>query len=247
VPGVKPRRLPVESLPVEGGVLELSAEAARHLRVLRLGPGAPLLLFDGAGHEADAELLELQGERARVRLSTPRTLAPLGTALVLLVGVTRGAKLDDIVRACTEIGVRELRPVVCERSQVHAEPSPARQERLARIALEAARQCGRPDVPVLHPAEPLLRGASRASASAARFAFQPGAAPALSERLGRVEAGSEVWAVVGPEGGLGTADQAELTTLGYETLGLGPTTLRVETAASVVAALVCARLRAAGG
>jgi len=242
---VKPRRVPVTALPDQAGAMELPAEAAHHLRVLRLGPGAPLVLFDGAGHEADAELLALNADAASVRVSAVRTARPLGAALVLLVGLTRGGKLDDIVRSCTEIGVRELRPAVCERSQVHSEPSARRQDRLERIAREAARQCGRPDVPVLHAPERLSDAAARAPATAARFAFEPGAGQSISERLAGLEAGVEVWAVVGPEGGLSAAEHADLAALGYEALGLGPTTLRVETAAAVVTALVCARLREA--
>jgi 16S rRNA (uracil1498-N3)-methyltransferase len=177
------------------------------------------------------------------KLWMPWTATPLGAALVLLVGLTRGGKLDDIVRSCTEIGVRELRPAVCERSQVHGEPSARRQDRLARIAREAARQCGRPDVPTVHAPEPLSDVAARAPAAAARFAFEPGAGRSIGERLAGLEAGVEVWAVVGPEGGLSAAEHAELAALGYESLGLGPTTLRVETAAAVVTALVCSRLR----
>src|SRR5690606_2919368 len=103
-------------LPEEGGEVRLDAAATRHARVLRLAPGAPIVLFDGAGGEADGALLALDEDGASARVDARRRVVRDAPRIVLCLGLPKGKKLDDIVRACTELGVGAIHLVECARS-----------------------------------------------------------------------------------------------------------------------------------
>src|SRR5512140_3056365 len=120
------------------GRATLTPEAAHYLRdVLRLGPGAELELFDGAGGAYPAALLE--GFTA-LRLG-PRREARPPLALWLVVALAKGEKLDLVVQKATELGATRICPFEAERSVVRLdrERGQARTVRWRRIAAEAAR------------------------------------------------------------------------------------------------------------
>lgn len=226
-----PRRLHHHPLPPDGGALELGPEVARHARVLRLTEGDHLVLFDGEGHEADAVIVELDA-RVVCRVDPPRAVDSSRPRVVLVQCVPKGSKLDGIVRGATELGVAAVHLALSERcvSRPKGERAHKRVERLEKIAREAARQCGRADVPEVHAPVPLLEAAARAPEDASRLAFVVGAESELG-------GAGEAWVLVGPEGGLAPDEAAALASDGWMLAGLGTTTLRVETAAIVAVAL----------
>lgn len=236
------RRLHAPSLPPNGGELTLGPDAARHARVLRLAPGDRVELFDGRGREAEATVEALEPMGLRVSAEAPREAAPGRPRVVLVQAMPKGAKLDDIVRACTELGVAEVHLVHGARSVARPDEARARKRlaRLSKIAREASRQSERADVPRLHPPEALDAVVARAPRAAVRLAFAVGASGALAEALDG--AAGEAWVAVGPEGGWDPAEEASLAAAGFASVGLGPGVLRVETAAPVAVALVTERL-----
>ena len=150
--GAPPRRvrlpLPGVDLGAEQG-LPLPADAVHYLTVVRrLAPGDALVVFDGRGTEVEA-LLARRGETWMAEpVSAPRPGAS-GAALTVCCGLTKSVKLDATLRQLTELGVARVLPVLCARSVARPAPERAarRELRWARIAAEAARQCGRADVP----------------------------------------------------------------------------------------------------
>lgn len=240
------RRLFAPELAEPGALIELPAESVRHAQVLRLGAGAPLVLFDGALGEADAELIELGRSRASARVLARRTLPAAQPALHLVLGLPKGGKLEDIARMLGELGVASLRLAQTERSVPRLEQGAARFARLARVTLEACAQSGQAQALAVHPPAPLLDVARQAPGHALRLVFWENARapfvehdPAGSSDPSRDA--SELWAVVGPEGGLAEDEVGALVALGYRSVGLGPARLRVETAAPVIAGLLLAR------
>ena len=124
-----------------------------------------------------------------------------------------------------------------ERSVVRLEPERAvdRARRWRRIAEEAARQCGRADVPEVAVPSPLA-AALEAPSGFTRIAFHAGAGVPLA---GLVRAGAPGFlAVTGPEGGLTDGEVDACVAAGCELATLGPRVLRAETAAVAVAALL---------
>jgi len=223
----------------------IQGEPHRHLsRVLRARPGDKVTLFDGHGGEADAEILTIERDRTTLSLGARRQIAvPAGPRVVLLQSLARGEKMDFIVQKSTELGVHEIVPIAAGRSvaRLPAGQAAPRRSRWQKIAQEAARQCGRADVPVIADPRPLaeaLAGA-RAGPDCRRLALWEGSrGRPLRAALAEGSAPAIVSLLVGPEGGFTEEEIAAAAQSGFEIVGLGPRILRVETAAIVAVALV---------
>lgn len=215
---------------------ELTPEARHYLRdVLRLAPGDEVELFDGRGAAWTARIGP--GFEA-LALSGRREAAGGGPAIHLLLALAKGEKVDLVVQKATELGVARLAPFAAERSVVRLEPGKGaeRAERWRRIAGEAARQCGRADVPEVAAPAPLAAALAAVPPGFRLLVLHgEGGAPlpslALAGALG-------VAAVVGPEGGLTEAELLACQAAGAARASLGPRTLRAETAAIAVVALL---------
>ena len=215
---------------------ELTPEARHYLRdVLRLAPGDEVELFDGRGAAWSARVGPgFEG----LALSGRRETAGGGLAIHLLFALAKGEKVDLVVQKATELGVARLVPFAAERSVVRLEPEKGaeRAERWRRIAEEAARQCGRSDVPEVVPPTSLVAALDAVPPGFRRLVLHgEGGAPLASLAL---PGAPGVAAVVGPEGGLTTAELLACQDAGAARASLGPRTLRAETAAIAVVALL---------
>lgn len=240
------RRLFVADLPDAGGVVTLSDASARHARVLRLEVGARVRLFDGRAREADAHVRAIERDAVRCEAEPPVEVEVPRPHAHVLLGTAKGAKLEDTVRTLTELGVFAIHPVVCARSV--ARPTAAsfregRQRRLERIALEACAQSGQTRAPDLYSPMALDEATALAPADAVRLVFWEDATTDLDAAFATQRAhASELWVVIGPEGGLAVEEIEALAARGYSAVGLGEARLRVETAAPVAVALALARV-----
>jgi 16S rRNA (uracil1498-N3)-methyltransferase len=139
----------------DGACVDLPGEVAEHLgRVLRLGPGADLTLFDGEGGEWQATIEVLERGRVGVRVGSHRPAdreSPLH--LILAQGISRGERMDYTLQKAVELGVSRIVPIVTGRSVVRlsAERGEHRAEHWARVVQAACEQCGRTRVPRLLP------------------------------------------------------------------------------------------------
>lgn len=226
---MKTLRVPLKGL--APGERLLPEDAARYvLRVHRMSRGQRFVAFDPEARlECEAELLDDR----RVRLMAPRTATLVATRSVTVIQcLAKAGKLDRVVREATELGATCIAPAESQRCAAKAH---ARQQaRLERVALEAARQCGRGDVPIIESTQPLSQ-ALRHHAHGTMLLLHPGA----TKRLSSVEEGPVVVAI-GPEGGFNDDEIALATDLGFQSVRLGPFTLRTETAcAAVLGALLC--------
>ena len=229
-----------------GRLVRLPRDQARYLRsVLRLAPGAHVTLLDGTGLEYAAVLRDLRGEaRAEIVREGPATVT--GTGVVLAPALTKGAKLDLVVQKATELGAAAIHPLLTRRSVPRVEDGgPSRVARWRRIAIEAAEQCERGDLPTIHPVEPLDRFLARPFPGALRLCFHEGAARGAGDvaRLADVLAGGlsrgrTVVALLGPEGGFAPEEAEAARAAGYLWVGLGPRVLRAETAALAALAVL---------
>lgn len=243
---MKALRVPVESL--ESGDFELDQDATHYvLRVHRLQAGATLLLCDvRRGLEASASLLSASKKRALCRVEPIRTAAAVPTrATTLLQGLAKGDKLDRVIRDATALGVTRILLVATERSVVRFEGEGAdvRLLRWRRIAVEAARQCGRGNIPEISDPMPLGASLEHAADARLRFMLSPAAEHSLAKALAERPPQSAAL-LIGPEGGLASNEERASSAAGFQPVRFGQFTLRTETAATaVLGALVAWRAR----
>jgi 16S rRNA (uracil1498-N3)-methyltransferase len=226
----KPLRVSLDLL--HSGVFPLPGPVARYVsRVHRLGLGDRLSLFDpSTGLEADAELVEGPAPGVWCRIETPRPSGYRPLPVVLIQGLGKADKPDEVIRAATALGVAGVALVQAERSvpRVAGERAAARLDRWRRIAVEAARQSGRGDIPSLTgPAR--LSEVLAAVTSPFRLSLTAGGEPLL-RRLGAWRGRDGVTLLVGPEGGFDAAELLEAEQAGFLPASLGSTTLRTELA-----------------
>ena len=146
----------------------------------------------------------------------------------MIQGIGKGDKLDTVVRDATELGATRIVPAICERSV--ARPDAARAARWRRVAVEAARQCGRGDVPqILAPLA--FAEALHEARGEAKICLDPRADRPLSAALSAAEG---VVFAVGPEGGLSDRELALAEEAGFARVSLGPWILRTETVCAAV-------------
>lgn len=145
-------------LPVQGDVT-IDGEAAHRVgRVLRLGPGERVGLFDGSGREVVAALARVSARDVVATIVSELPPPPAGPSLHLHPALIRPARFDWLVEKAAELGVTLVQPVVTERCQVRAsEIGAAKLARWERLAIEAAEQCGRRTLPELLPPLPFER------------------------------------------------------------------------------------------
>lgn len=223
---------------VSGEVLRLPENVCRHIQVLRLQAGAPLVLFDGQGQAAAAELLEIGRKQAMARvdkLLTESRESPL--AVTLIQAVSASEKMDFAVQKGTELGVKRIIPAVSTRSNVRlsGERAEKKVRRWQEIAVSACEQCGRNKVPPVAPIADLPQVlAALPVDSGARLMLSPhGGVPLRS-----LPPAQSAVLLIGPEGGL-TAEEEDLArSHGFQAVQLGARVLRTETAAlAAVAAM----------
>jgi len=233
------RRLFVPGERLGGSRLTLTGPEHRHIGlVLRARPGDTLTLFDGVGGEVEAEVIRVERTETELALGARRTVAGPAVSLTLLCAVPRGPRMDLLVQKTSELGVARIVPVVTERSVVRPGAEAGKRARWEKIAREAARQCGRADLPIVDPPVALAEALAEPNLPARRLAlFEGERSLSLRAALSGTEPAATAL-LVGPEGGFSPAELTVARAAGFEAVGLGERILRVETAAIVAVALV---------
>ena len=215
-------------------ILVLPVGAARHLvRVLRLGAGDALRLFNGRGGEFDATIEAVRRDEVTVRVGAHHAIereSPL--AITLLQGIARGEKMDLILQKATELGVTAIVPLTMARSTVRldARTAATRQQHWQAVVISACEQCERNAVPVVHAPQGLAE-ALRA-ATGLGLMLRPD-----EDSLGLPDLLMSPWTrdqplqlLIGPEGGFDPGEIAMARDAGFRSCRLGPRVLRTETA-----------------
>jgi 16S rRNA (uracil1498-N3)-methyltransferase len=212
--------------------ITLPAQSGEHLmRVLRLEPGAAFTLFDGRGGEFAAQLAPRSGKAVRARVlahTAAERESPLD--ITVLQGIARGERMDLIVQKSTELGVTRIVPVMTERSvvKVDAKQRERKLEHWRSVAIAACEQSGRNRVPDV-AAPVALAEALAALPDSRRLLLAADATRALVGEA-RASRGMALVLLIGPEGGLGDAEQVHALAQGFIACRLGPRTMRTETA-----------------
>ena len=209
----------------------LTGDEARHLaQVLRMKPGDPVIVFDGHGRRAAAEILSVSRDRVPLKLGEILpSRAPL-PAITLAQAIPKGKNMDLIVQKSIELGIAAIQPLVTRYTVV--QPGDGKSEKWRRNALEACKQCGQDTLPAI--AEPLAFDrwiATQADAAGLKLiaSLAPGARP-LRTVLRENPATAAATLLVGPEGDFSAGETTAALAAGFLPISLGSIVLRVETA-----------------
>jgi 16S rRNA (uracil1498-N3)-methyltransferase len=205
--------------------VELDAAQANYLgNVLRLKPGAELLVFDGSSGEWLARIAEA-GKRRMTLAVERRTREPEVIPDVWLAfAPVKRTQTDWLVEKATELGAAKLIPIVTQRTVAER----VKLERLKTIAIEAAEQCGRTVLPDIAEPLPLARFLETRDPARTLYFADEGGGDAAADAF---RAGPALL-LTGPEGGF-TDQERELVRAAPNSIAvsLGPRILRAETAA----------------
>ncbi len=231
-------RLFVEDALAEGGSIVLSAEQTHYaITVMRLAGGDHIAVFNGSDGEWAAQIASVERRRCTLRLVELLRAQFSGPGPWLVFAPVKRARIDFLAAKATELGASALWPVLTARTE-------ARRVNVGRLranAIEAAEQCGRLDIPDVLPLTDLDRALSDWPIERRLLVCDPtaGAQP-VAELLSAGDDGLRAeWAILtGPEGGFTRSELDGLGKLPFVSrAGLGPRTLRAETAG--LAALAC--------
>ena len=221
-----------------GAHVELPEPVARHaVRVLRLPPGAPMVLFDGRGGEYLAHIERIEKNRVFAELADWRDVERESRLAVTLVqALQAGDKMDFTIQKAVELGVRAIVPVESRRSvlKLAGERAGKRVAHWQGVAAAACEQCGRNQVPLVAPLSRLDQWLARPAPEGLRLLLAPDAAVSLHA----IPRQTSIQLLIGAEGGLDPQEIAAATQVGFQAVRLGPRVLRTETAGlAAIAAL----------
>ncbi len=225
-----------EEIPITG------PDVKHIVKVLRLGIGDVLELLDGQGNGMVARIQKI--EKEQVLCLCEHSFSPQGQPslrVTLLQGLAKGEKMEYIIQKATELGVSQVIPLSCHRAVVRLDESKkvAKGQRWQRIAFEAAKQCRRPDVPLVQQPVDFQKAMAALPEDALCLLLWEGEKKqGLKEILLATTAPQEVYVVVGPEGGFTEEEVAWSLAQGALPVSLGPRILRTETAGPACLAIL---------
>ena len=223
------RRFKVDK--VSDSVAYLRGQEARHvLKVLRLKKGDEIIIFDGEGKEYLAEIEAASPTSVRLRVLEEINInRDSHLKSILYMGLTNKLqKFELAIQKATELGVTEIVPVICKRSSnaQNVKNWGNKLRRWEEIVVNAAKQCGRNILPVIH--QPVKLPEIEDNSELAFVLWEKGGKSLKSYES---FSASSVSFIVGPEGGLDKEEIEILKEKGFKPIYLGKRILRAETAA----------------
>ncbi len=224
--------------PLESGQTTILTDSAAHYitRVLRMGEGRPLILFNGQGGEHHGYILEADKKNVRIQLETfiaEDRQSPLH--IELAIGLSRGERWDFVLQKATELGVNRIVPLITERTEVKLKGDrlEKKHQHWQQIGISACEQSQRNRLPDLEQLTNFQQYVNEAK-GAAKFVLHHRDSLGLSE----AHAPGSVSLLIGPEGGLSEEEISIAQSAGFQPLTLGPRVLRTETAPIVAISLL---------
>ncbi|MCD8550679.1 MAG: 16S rRNA (uracil(1498)-N(3))-methyltransferase [Shewanella xiamenensis] len=210
--------------------LNLDEDGAAHIgKVLRMGSGEQISLFNGDGHDYLAEIVDAGKKSVTVKVLSCEA-NPSESPLNLHLGqvISRGDRMEFTIQKSVELGVNTITPLFSDRCGVKltGERLEKKIQQWQKIVISACEQSGRSQVPIVRPAMELQEWCSEPT-SALKLNLHPRAAHGIK---GLDLSHTRVRLLIGPEGGLSAEEIAMTETYQFTDVLLGPRVLRTETA-----------------
>lgn len=202
-------------------------------KVLRLQEGDSLSIFDGKGKEFEA-LIEAVTEREAVL----KLLKSLGSSnesplnIIIAQGIPKADKMDYIIQKATELGVSGIIPLITSRTVpvLKGDRALRRRSRFRKIALEAAKQCGRKRLPEVADITLLKDLLSSSNLPDMRLILWEGETDRGLKEVLKERPPENVICLIGPEGGFSEEEVSTAIEKGFVPVTMGKRILKTETA-----------------
>lgn len=231
----------------------ITDDDVKHIyKVLRLETGDRVNINNCDGKEFLGEITEIDKKYVKVKIIEKLEVnneSPI--EVYLYQGLPKSSKMDLIVQKATELGVKEITPIITERVVVKSELNEFRKlDRWNRIALEACKQCKRSIIPVINaPIEydELLNNLKSMDLIVVPYENEENIGiKKTCENLSK-DTVKKVAVIIGPEGGFEDDEISDFKKMGANIVTLGPRILRTETAGFVSVSLLMYELGDLGG
>ncbi|MEM0984318.1 MAG: RsmE family RNA methyltransferase [Planctomycetota bacterium] len=216
---------------VAGDRVEVEGDEAKHLTVRRARPGEAVELLDGRGRRAAGVIAEIAKRGpVIVEVQEVAALEPIAPRVEIFAPTPKGDRLTQMLDQLSQLGAAAWTPLITEHTELPTKP--LNRDRLARVCIEAMKQCGR--LHLLEIGEPVEFADTLAEPVITRIAHpgDTGAALPQTDRL---------FVLIGPEGGFSDTEVAAARDAGIQPISLGPHICRIETAAVAAASQACTR------
>ena len=214
-------------------VVQLNATESHHAaRVLRLKEGEPVELINGRGLLAAGVIQQIKPAVA-VRITQSSLTPAEPCSLHIAICIPKGSHADEMINQLSQLGVDRLTPLLTTRGTV--QPRENKIERLGRIAVTAAKQCGR--LHLMQLDQPIALADLIHRDLDLKLLADPLGSPDAIDRQ-KLAKHRHVTVIVGPEGGLTDEERKLAIDAGFELWNINRNILRIETAGAAVAAII---------
>lgn len=214
---------------IQGNHAILDQEETRHCtQVLRKQLGDIVHLVDGKGNFYEARIIEIK--KKACLLDIVKTVANFNSrSYYLHIGIAPTKNMDRLewfVEKATEIGIDEITPILCQRS----ERKKVRVDRLEKKALSAMKQSLKASLPIINELTPFKKAVTLSAHISSRFIAQGGQKGHLQDNY---SSGAAVYILIGPEGDFSDGEKELALSNGFQGVHMGKSRLRTETAGVV--------------
>ena len=213
----------------QGQSLLLSEAAAHHVvNVLRMKAGQPLILFNGQGGYFNATINRIDKRQVETTVENYHDEeCESSLNIILAQGISRGQRMDYTLQKAVEMGVTKIAPVICQHGNVKLDKKlkDKRLEHWQKIIIGACEQSGRNRIPSISSPVRFDEWVTDEN-KGLKILLHPAGQWKLRQ-LKPVD--NNVVMLAGPEGGFSNAEVYSAEKNGYQSVALGPRTLRTET------------------
>lgn len=238
------RRFMINSRTIRDGYASFDGDIYNHMvRVLRLRTGDAVQLADEKGIVHFGTINQVAKEWVAVKIASSCPVAQSDSTaphITICQALPKGDKTDLILQKGTELGAHDFWLFGGRRSvaKIRDDQQSSKLERWNRITAEAARQCGRPDVPEVSWRPSAVEASSDTGQELRLILWEGERDCSLKDVLSVGGRPSSVIVAIGPEGGFDPLEVRHFSQHGFQTVSLGPTILRTETASIAILSII---------
>ena len=206
------------------------------LNVLRLKKNDKINLFNGQNREASGTIIAINSNGVKIQINEVKKFHSQNATMILACAIPKKSKFEFIIEKTTELGVAEIIPLRTQRTEINLN-----EERLIKknlryqtVAINAAKQCRRQNIPIIHTITDFSTAIAQLSQRTTLLIpslIEPRIP--LLQALNQMNPKQNISIFIGPEGDFTPEEYALAKAKGCTAVSLGETILKVETAAII--------------